>query len=152
MDRVLNMAQSFCSFSFNYTHSQSLRRETALSPAARLLGIDALTCGCNNSTLTAVKIDFKGQTLPNQHTFSQEHSPSHTWSQANRCLHLHTHTRCTLVRGICQAFICMLSHFPFDYNSSSCHRWRELSKQLSQLLLWLRSAVGLKGATKRGSF
>lgn len=73
---MLNTAQSWCSFSFNYHASQSLGKETALSPAARLLGIDALTCGCNNSALTAVKIDFKGQASPNQHSFSQEHSLS----------------------------------------------------------------------------
>lgn len=84
---VLNIAQSFRSFSFNYPPSQSVRRESALSPAARLLGVHALTCGCNNSALTAVKIDFRGQALPNQHT-SSHHMHGFKQTDADACTHV----------------------------------------------------------------
>lgn len=68
----LNAAPSLRSFSFDYDPSPSRREETALSPAARLLGIDAPACGGNNSALTAIKIDFKGRASPNRRRFSQE--------------------------------------------------------------------------------
>lgn len=53
----------------------------------------------------------------------------HTWARAR-----------IYIRSICRAFVYMLSRSPFEYNSPLWHRWRELSKQLSRPLLWLRSA------------
>lgn len=54
--------------------------------------------------------------------------------------HTHVHV-CTLAQMhcICWAFIHTLSRSPFEYNSLYWHCWRELSKQLSRPLLWLRS-------------
>lgn len=61
---------------------------------------------------------------------------------------------CAYIHRICWAFIHTLSRSPFEYNSLYWHCWRELSKQLSRPLLWLRSvrwAVGWRGAAKRVS-
>lgn len=79
--------------------SPPLRKETALSPAARLLGIDALTCGCNNSALTAIKIDFEGHASPKRRGFSQEHALSCALIQAIGGLRLPRRTR------LCVAFV-----------------------------------------------
>lgn len=125
----------------------------------------ARTCGWNNGVLTVVKIVFEGQASPNKHTFSQENS-SHKcvlvqaqWSL--KCMQpvadiqtqiTHMYTRAhARIHGIRWAFVYVLSRSTFEYNSLYWHCWRELSKQLSRPLLWLRSvhwAVGWREQLK----
>lgn len=53
----------------------------------------------------------------------------------NKITHMYT-----CAHNVCRAFVCTLSRSTFEYNSLFWHCWRELSKQLSRPLLWLRSA------------
>lgn len=52
------------------------------------------------------------------------------------CIQLHACACAAFVK----ASVCTLSLSRFEYNSPLWHCWRELSKQLSRPLLWLRSA------------
>lgn len=107
---------------------------------------------------------FKGQTPSNQHTFTQENFQSqmcldsdtmitleaYSHSQTYKCTQVYMHAHAH-IHSICRAFVCMLSCSTFEYNFLYWHCWRELSKQLSQPLLWLRSvhwAVGWRKQLK----
>lgn len=78
-----------------------------------------------------------------------DHPDAYSHTQTYKCKRTHVHS-------ICRAFVLMLSCSTFEYNFLYWHCWRELSKQLSRPLLWLRSehwAVGWRQQeSRRGWF